>query len=348
MRKGALLSGAALLAVVTAGAAMAVLADGGTEAAAPATERVAATAVITRQDLLDTKTVTGALTYSGRRDLTTGAAGTVTWVPEDGAVVRRGRPLLKVDRRPVTLMYGRLPLYRPLSRGVSDGPDVEQLERNLRALGYGEDLTVDEHFDYATHLAVRKWQDNRGLTETGRVDDTQVVFLPSAVKVIDVKVVVGGRTAPGRQVLAVSDLNRLVRLDLDAGDQTLAEKGAKVTVELPDGAKAAGRITGVGTVAKQAAERTYIEVEITLAKDPKTRLDQAPVEVELVSERRENVLAVPVEALLALREGGFGVEVVEGSGTRLAPVKVGAFGSGMVEITGDGLGEGMKVGVPEG
>ncbi|GAA4225702.1 peptidoglycan hydrolase-like protein with peptidoglycan-binding domain [Streptosporangium album] len=346
MRRGLALSGVALLAVVAAGAATALLTGGGTGVAAPAKAQVAATAAITRQDLVDTKTVTGALTYSGRRPLTTGASGTVTWVPDDGAVVRRGRSLLKVDRKPVTLMYGSLPLYRPLRWGVSDGPDVEQLESNLKALGYGADLTVDDHFSNATHLAVREWQDDRGLTETGQVDDTQVVFLPSAVRVTEVKAVVGGRTAPGRQALAVSDLDRLVHLDLDSSDQMLAKKGAKVTVELPGGEKAAGKITEVGTVAKTYGERTVIDVEIMLTKDPKTKLDQAPVEVELVSERRENVLAVPVEALLALREGGFGVEIVEGSGTRLAPVKVGAFGSGMVEITGDGLTEGMKVGVP--
>lgn len=346
MRRGLVLSGAALLAVVAAGAAVAVLTDSGTGVAAPVQASIAATAAITRQDLVDTKTVTGALTYSGRRGFTTGAAGTVTWTPEEGAVIRRGRSLLKVDRKPVTLMYGKLPLYRPLRQGVSDGPDVEQLERNLRALGYGEDLTVDDHFSYATFLAVREWQDDRGLPETGQVDDTQVVFLPSAVRVTEAKAVVGGRTAPGQQILAVSDLNRLVHLDLDSDDQTLAEKGAKVSVELPGGEKAAGKITEVGTVAKSQGDSTTIDVEITLTKDPKTKLDQAPVEVELVSERRENVLAVPVEALLALREGGFGVEIVEGSGTRLAPVEVGAFGGGMVEITGDGLKEGMKAGVP--
>ncbi|MGW2199100.1 CBS domain-containing protein [Streptosporangium sp. NPDC001682] len=147
-----------LLAVVAAGAVIAVLADGGAGVATPVRAQVADTAVITRQDLLDTKTVTGALTYSGQRRLTTGAAGTVTSVPAEGSVVRRGRSLLKVDRRPVTLMYGTLPLYRPLRRGVSDGPDVRQLERNLRALGYGKDLTVDDHFSYATYLAVREWQ----------------------------------------------------------------------------------------------------------------------------------------------------------------------------------------------
>ncbi|MGV9301790.1 peptidoglycan-binding protein [Nonomuraea sp. NPDC003727] len=344
MRRVAL-AGACLLAVAVAGAAVAVLADGGTGAAAPAAAAVPATAPITRQDLIDTKTVDGALTYEGERQVAAGAAGTLTWLPDEGAVVRRGRSLFRTDRRPTVLMYGKLPLYRTLQLGVGDGPDVEQLERNLAALGY-DGFTVDDEFTYATYQAVVEWQEDRGLPETGRVDAAQVVFLPSAVRVTGVRGEVGGRAAHGRQVLAVSGLDRVVHVDLDTDDQTLARKGAKVTVELPGGEKAAGRITSVGTVAKTVKESTTVDVDITLDKAPRTKLDQAPVEVELVSERREDVLAVPVEALLALREGGFGVEVVEGARTRLVPVEVGAFGSGMVEITGAGLAEGMKVGVP--
>nr|BFE83940.1 hypothetical protein GCM10020093_065410 [Planobispora longispora] len=162
MRKGLTLAGGGLLAVAAAWAVITVLGDGGTDAATPATTPVPATAPITRQDLVDTKSVDGVLTYSDERRLSTGASGTVTWVAEEGAVIRRGRPLLKADREPVVLMYGKLPLYRELRQGVSDGPDVEQLERNLKALGYGDDLTVDDHFSYATRLAVEEWQDDRG------------------------------------------------------------------------------------------------------------------------------------------------------------------------------------------
>ncbi len=344
---------AGLLAIAAAWTVVSLLDGGGTEAAAPATPPTTATAAITRQDLVDTKTVDGALTYAGERQLSTDASGTVTWVAAEGAVIRRGRPLLRVDRKPVVLMYGTLPLYRPLQQGVSDGPDVEQLERNLKALGYGDDLTVDDHFSYATYLAVKAWQDDRGLPETGRVDAAQVVFLPSAVRVTDAKAEVGAKTGPGRSVLTVSGLRRLVHVDLDTGDQTLARKGAKVTVELPGGEQISGKITSVGTVARSSGSgqgegdgTTTVDVDITLDKTPKTRLDQAPVEVELVSERHKNVLAVPVEALLALREGGFGVEVVENGATRLVAVETGAFGGGMVEITGTGLAEGMRVGVP--
>ncbi|MFF5209202.1 peptidoglycan-binding protein [Streptosporangium sp. NPDC000396] len=338
---------AAVLAAAGAWAAITFLGEADTGTAAPSAPAVPATAPVTRQDLVDTKTVEGRLTYSGERQVAVEAGGTVTWAPADGSVIRRGRPLLKVDRKPVVLMYGSLPLYRSLHRGVSDGPDVEQLERNLKALGYGDDLTVDDDFTYATHLAVLEWQEDLGLPETGRVEASQVVFLPGAVRVTDAKLSAGDKAQPGRPALTVSGLRRLVHVDLDTADQELARKGTKVTVELPGGERVGGKITSVGTVAEPKGDEgtTTIDVDITLRKPPKSRLDQAPVEVELVSERRANVLTVPVEALLALREGGFGVEVVEGSATRVVPVKTGAFGGGQVEITGN-VSEGMKVGVP--
>jgi multidrug efflux pump subunit AcrA (membrane-fusion protein) len=69
------------------------------------------------------------------------------------------------------------------------------------------------------------------------------------------------------------------------------------------------------------------------------------VNVEIAA--AENVLAVPVEALLALSEGGYAVEVADESGvTHLVPVTVGVFADGMVEIEGD-IDAGTRVVVPE-
>jgi multidrug efflux system membrane fusion protein len=65
-----------------------------------------------------------------------------------------------------------------------------------------------------------------------------------------------------------------------------------------------------------------------------------------VAGEREDVLTVPVAALLALREGGYGVEVVEGTSTRIVAVDTGLFAGGRVEVTGEGLTEGMTVGMP--
>ncbi|WP_307796651.1 peptidoglycan-binding protein [Actinomadura barringtoniae] len=297
---------------------------------------------------MDTEKVDGTLTYEDERGVA-GLSGTVTGVPAEGAVVRRGKTLLKVDGKPVTLMYGGVPMYRALGVG-SEGADVEELERNLVALGYGE-LTVDREFTSATADAVKAWQDDRGLAESGAVDASQVVFMAGAVRVKEVKAAEGVRVAAGQVALSVTGTRRMVRVDLDADKQDLAVVGERVTVELPGGRSVRGRISKVGSVAKQSGSgqdaKTTVEVDIGLDKGAKTgRLDEAPVSVELESQRRRGVLSVPVEALLGLKEGGFGVEVVEGAARRLVAVTTGAFGSGRVEVSGGGLREGMKVGVP--
>jgi hypothetical protein len=75
-------------------------------------------------------------------------------------------------------------------------------------------------------------------------------------------------------------------------------------------------------------------------------MDQAPVRVGIISDSRTGVLAVPVNALLALAEGGYGVRVVEGETSRIVAVETGLFAKGLVEVTGEGLAEGVKVEVP--
>ena len=72
--------------------------------------------------------------------------------------------------------------------------------------------------------------------------------------------------------------------------------------------------------------------------DPKALagLDQARSTSRSPPRERENVLTVPVAALLALAEGGYGVEVVDGDASRLVAVETGLFADGRVEVTGDG------------
>ncbi|MFA1538778.1 peptidoglycan-binding protein [Actinomadura monticuli] len=337
--------GIAVVVVVGGGGALAWTAGGGEAEAGH--EARPATAVVIRGDLVDTETVDGKLTYGDVRDVWSGVSGVVTWAPEQGEVVERGGTLLKVADRPVTLMYGGSPMYRTLRAGDS-GKDVRRLEENLRALGYGG-MTVDDAFTAATEAAVREWQDDRGLEETGAVDGGQVVFLDGAVRVREVKAPEGKRVAQGQPVLTVAGTKRVVHVDLDAGKQDLAGEGAEVSVELPGGRTVKGRISAVGSVAQSTGsgqdKKTTVGVDIAIGAAGTGRLDEAPVSVELESERRKDVLSVPVEALLALREGGFGVEVVD-AGRRLVPVETGAFGGGRVEITGNGVREGMKVGVP--
>jgi hypothetical protein len=90
-----------------------------------------------------------------------------------------------------------------------------------------------------------------------------------------------------------------------------------------------------------------VTVAITLdSTPPGAALDQAPVNVNITSQRADNVLAVPVNALLALQGGGFGVQVVSGSGTRLLAVTTGLYSDTMVQVSAPGLAAGMRVEVP--
>jgi hypothetical protein len=75
-------------------------------------------------------------------------------------------------------------------------------------------------------------------------------------------------------------------------------------------------------------------------------LDQAPVTVNIVSAQANNVLAVPVNALVALAGGGYAVTVVHGSSSHLVAVQTGLITSSEVQVSGAGLSPGERVQVP--
>ena len=220
----------------------------------------------------------------------------------------------------------------------------------LAALGY-KGFTVDDEYTSATASAVRDWQEDLGLDETGTVDVGRVVFAPAPVRVSEVKAHLGD---PGSgTVLGYTGTDRGVTVKLDVSKQDLAKTGASAKVKLPDGTVVAGTVAAVGTVATQATEangqpgKTTIEVTVTVADQTKLgTYDEAPVTVTLVSRQRKDVLVVPVAALLAQGDGGYGVQVVSGSQVKLVPVKTGLFADGRVEISGDGIAAGTEVGMP--
>jgi len=315
-----------------------------------------ATAVVERRDLVDRESIGGTLGYAGAAPLRAGVTGTLTAVRDPGAIVRRGQSLYDVDDAPAAwLLYGSLPAWRDFTAGMAEGADVRQLERNLRALGYDpdHDMTLDDDWTGATTAAVVRFQDDHGLTEDGTLTQGEVVFRDGATRVGEVKAAVGQSIAPGAEIAQLSSTEREVTVDIEANRQALARKGDAVTVELPNGTSARGRITDVGKVAEQPASEEAdptIAITITLrgGKGRGTGLDQAPVDVGFARERRKGVLAVPVIALLARAGGGFAVESVDDAGRRrLVPVEPGTYAEDYVEVAGSGLREGMRVVVAE-
>jgi hypothetical protein len=459
-----------LVVVVAAVLAVVLLGSGsgghhGTETGVPAGDT---TASVTRRTLSESSTVDGTLGYGSTLELYDRLGGTFTWLPSVGAVIGRGGTLWRIDDLPAVLMYGSVPAYRALKEGVSDGPDVIELNENLIDLGfdpYGS-ITDDESFDEATAAAVKRWQKSEGLTETGEVELGRVVFAPGARRVTAVKVTLGqdppgaaaptettpttpvgttpaampepgagkppakkpaskspskGKASPGKHkgkpanekpateapakeepakdepakeepakdepgkkepakkepakdepgkespgagasagelVLATTSTQQIVQLKVKPEQQQLARLGESVTVLLPGGGQAPGRVTEVGTVASEASsagdepkgnggESGESTIPVTIALDRHVaHLDEAPVSVELVKSVRHNVLTVPATALIATAGGGYAVEALASARNdrRVAvPVTPGMFAGGYVQVEGAGVREGMTV-----
>ena len=346
----------------------------------PATATGRQTAAVERKTLTVKETGAGTLGFADTYDALGGLSGILTWTVPVGTVVTAGHRLYETNGKDRTsLMYGARPAWRPLGPGVSDGADVRQLEENLKRLGYTrKGDKINGHWDTDTTAAVKRWQRKAGLPVDGRVDLGEVIFLPEALRVTEIVAPLGSMVGQGGPVLSGTSNRRVVSLKLDAADRSLVEVGKPVQVELPDGSIVPGKVSSISKVADTATDErgnTTSTVAVMFALDDPTAagdLDQASVTVSIVRSSRENVLAVPVNALLALREGGYAVEVVDngGSGSGAAPsaspsaagsagasaapgtrthlvrVEPGLFDNGNVEITATGLQAGDLVVVP--
>lgn len=326
---------------------------GGDSGGGAATGLPPSTTKVAKQTLKDTVTEDGQLGHGPTYAATSQARGTLTKIPDSGDEITRGHALFEVDGDPVVLMYGSKPSYRPLRIGT-EGSDVKRFEKNLAALGY-DGFTVDDEYTYDTADAVREWQDDIGVAETGVVDLGRVAYASGPVRVDSVQANAGEPASPGKKVLDYTGTAKAVTVELDTTDQRMAKEGAAVEVTLPEGETVTAEIDEVTTViepGEQGAEpTTKVEVTIWLdsgkAKKAAAGYALASVDVAFTAGEREDVLTVPVTALVALQEGGFGVEVVQGATSSYVPVETGLFADGKVEISGRGIAEGTVVGVPK-
>jgi multidrug efflux pump subunit AcrA (membrane-fusion protein) len=340
-----------------------VFTDGGGNRNASGDHRSATSlATVQRRTLSETTRFNGTLGYAGSYPVLGRAPGTVTWLPKVGHVVRQGEVLYRVDGAPVVLLYGATPAWRALAEGATaadvTGADVAQLNHDLVALGCVDRADVDsawDEFSWATKAGVEKLQDHLGVDQTGELLLGDVVFLPTAARVTTLQATLGApATGP---VLSASSTARTVSVALAPDLRSEVKKGDRVRITLPDGSATPGRVTSVGKVATVSSDNSggsdsgpTVPVHIRPTDPAATgSLDQALVEVGITDQTVNNVLAVPVSALLARAGGGYSVEVVDGDGTHhLVRVTPGLFddAAGMVQLSGAGLTVGQHVVVP--
>ena len=187
-----------------------------------------------------------------------------------------------------------------------------------------------------------------------------------------------GGGGAGGTVLTATSTTPIVTVDLDVSQEYLVKQGDAVSIVLPNGTSTVGgHIETVGNVAtcpsgagtgsgagaqagtSSASPSTCSSdgsgtnsgptVPITITLDstpPGATLDEAPVNVDITTQTASNVLALPVNALLALQGGGYGVQVVAGNTRRLVGVTTGLYANNMVQVSGSGIRAGMRVQVP--
>ncbi|MFJ2293993.1 peptidoglycan-binding protein [Streptomyces sp. NPDC087894] len=293
--------------------------------------------------------------------------------PAAGTVVQQRAPLdqqMSADAGPSTAAETDQETAEPGSgpppsaRGDDAGQETgagnpaEDQTRAGQSLTPARQITVKEGDGVLTEglmSAIKRWQKSVDIEPTGVLESSDVVVTRSAVRVSEVSAQTGDAAA--NDLLSVSATTKSVRIPVETLDLGTIKVGQKVTVMLPDGTETAGEVATIGTTIKADQEgesgagvtRINVTVSVDDAEAVKG-IDAAPVQVRFEGEAKKGVLAVPVGALLALREGGYAVRLAGGrsaegrsAGGRLVPVDTGMFARGLVEISGEDIAEGMKV-----
>lgn len=335
----AVLTGLGLLTVLAGGGAAIVTRRDRPPAEAAMVTPSLSTVPVARMDLVDKRLYAGTIGFGTARVLKGAGEGVITKLPAIGTEVARGKELYRVDDQPVIVFFGDTPLFRAIDKPGIEGSDVLQLRKNLTAMGYETWAAEEDVSDKQLMNAVKRWQQKLGLTAPGTLRPGQVIVVGGPGRVSNLAAEPGApANGPVAEVTSTTKVVTLAMSPAEAGSVSLK---AAVTIALPDGREVGGTVTDISRTVLQdpdATEPPKITVTVTPAEVPP--FDAAPVQVRFTMAAREQVLAVPVGALVALREGGYALQTPDGT---LIAVTTGVFAGGMVEVSGAGLDAGATV-----
>ena len=251
---------------------------------------------------------------------------------------------------------------KALEKGKESGIDAtEALAIETAQKAYDDTLeSYDEGVDQAAELAKAK-EDLEELELSAKSE----TFSPTNAYASKTPIIVGSYVNDvGSAVVLNSPLYNIssigieVVFQVDATDQETVSLGDSVEIELPTDERVPTVITFIDQVVTQTQAGEFIEVTLEVLNPEEIEAyDQAPVKVFVTTEISENVLYVPVNALLALAEGGYALEIYDGAldngifqgesgvDTSYIAVEIGVFTEGFVEVKGN-ISEGQLVVVP--
>ena len=260
--------------------------------------------------------------------------------------------------------------------------DLIEEQKRIREMEEGEGSVVDAAEALAIENAQKAYDDalksyNEGIDQESelakakeeleelKLSAKSETFSPTNAYASDSPIIIGSyindtgsAVSLNSQLYNISSIGIEVVFQVDASDQETVSVGDSVEIELPTDERVPTQITFIDQVVTQTQAGEFIEVTLEVLNPEEIEAyDQAPVKVFVTTEISENVLYVPVNALLALAEGGYALEVYSGgtevgtfegeSGvdTSYVAVEIGVFTDGFVEVKGN-ISEGQIVVVP--
>lgn len=265
---------------------------------------------------------------------------------------------------------------------IKNYEDLIEEQKRIREMEEGEGSVVDAAEALAIENAQKAYDEalesyNKGVDKAAELQQAEEeleelqlaakseTFSPTNALASETPIIVGSYiTSEGSVVAANSQMYNIsstgveVVFQIDASDQDMVSIGDSVEVELPSEDRIKATISYIDPVVTQGQNGDFIEVKLDISSTEDFKVyDQAPVDVFVTSEVSQDVLYVPVNALIALAEGGYALEIyngesevgvfegVSGVDTTYVGVEIGVFTDGFVEVSGN-ISEGMIVVVP--
>lgn len=280
--------------------------------------------------------------WSTVRRLYAPASGIVTEAVSSPGFLHAGDILMRINERPLVVVPGEIPAYRPLEAGL-EGRDVAALQRYLGQAGFVVDAAL-ERFTAVTAAAVRAWQRSLGLPPTGVVRLGDVLFVPpegfeGPTRWVG-EVATGATIAAGTPIIEVLSRQPVLSMELGSAAPSQLVPGLRGEALFPNGSHR--------PVVLAAIESTPGQVLARLAPEPEPLcrgeecLELVPlgggtgVSVDWIIVPETSGALVPVGALQSDAAGVSFVQLSDGS---RRPVAVRVVSGGMAIVTGVEVGE---------
>lgn len=333
---------------------------------------------IQTRDLVSTITATGNVRPRRQVNISSDVMGRVVQLNvEEGDEVERGTLLLRIDPSAIQAQVSRARAAQAQAQAqvAQARANLLQAERDLERLqglrARDPDLVSGQAFEEAqTRFEIQQatlQAAEFGAAQAGaqleEVEDQQTrttIVAPISGRVTRLNIeegetaVVGTMNNPGSLLLAISDLSVIEAvLSVDETDVPRISLGDSAVVELDafPGRQFAGEVSRIGNSAIQASggqarASVDFEVVLTLLDPPAELRPDLSATAEIIVDRRENAIAVPIVSVtLRPNEDGEdeeGVFVLEEAVVRWRPITLGMTGATHFEVR-SGLTTGERV-----